>query len=140
MNVIEKQVAIVQEFAGFQTWEERYKHLIALGRDLPDLPDEDKTDDAKVRGCSSSVWLHAERADDGTIRFRADSDAILVRGLVALLLRVYSHERPETIVETEPMFVEELELTQHLTQTRANGLASMVKQIKAYAVAFAARE
>lgn len=139
MNVIEKQVAIVQEFAEFQNWEDRYKHLIQIGRSLPDLPDADKTDDAKVRGCSSSVWLHAELADDGTVTLRADSDAILVRGLVALLLRVYSGERPAAIIDTDPMFIEELELTQHLTQTRANGLASMVKQIKAYAVAFAAR-
>lgn len=139
MNIIEKQVAIVREFSGLESWEERYKHLIKIGRELPALPAAEQTEEAKVRGCSSSVWLHADELADGRIRYRADSDAMIVRGLVALLLRVYSDERPEAILETEPMFVEELELAQHLSQTRASGLASMVKQIKTYALAFKSR-
>ncbi|MDA3963641.1 MAG: SufE family protein [Planctomycetota bacterium] len=139
MNIIEKQVAIVREFAVFESWEERYKHLIKIGRELPALPAEDQTDDAKVRGCSSSVWLHANCNDDGSVHLRADSDAMIVRGLVALLVRVYTDEQPDAILSTEPMFIEELELEQHLTQNRANGLASMVKQIKTYALAFKAQ-
>ena len=140
MGIIDKQVAIVREFSAFDGWEERYKHLIKIGRELPALPPEDQTEDAKVRGCSSSVWLHATMDDQGRVHYRADSDAMIVRGLVALLLRVYSDEPPEAIIETEPMFIEELELAQHLSQTRANGLASMVTQIKAYALAFKARK
>lgn len=140
MNMIEKQVAIVREFAAFTDWEDRYKHLIKIGRELPALSEGDRTDEAKVRGCSSNVWLHAELDADGRLHLRADSDAMIVRGLVALLLRVYSDEAPADVLATEPMFIEELELTQHLTQTRANGLASMIKQIKTYALAFQSRE
>lgn len=136
MSMLEKQLAIVREFADLPDWEARYKRIIAIGRALDALPEELRDDEHKVRGCASNVWLHAERADDGHVRYRADSDAMIVRGLVALLVRVYDDESPADILATEPLFIDELELAQHLSSNRANGLASMVQQIKQYAAAF----
>lgn len=138
MGILQKQIAIVERFQALPNWEERYKQLIALGRRLPPLPPEEQTDEAKVRGCSSSVWLHADLVD-GKVRYRADSDALIVKGLVSLLLEVYSDEAPADIVKHEPLFIEELGLNQHLSANRANGLSSMVKQIKTYAVALQAQ-
>lgn len=137
MGILDEQIAIVREFDALPSWEERYKRLIRIGRELPELPPERRTEDSRVRGCASNVWLHAG-LDDGLVRYEADSDALIVRGLIALLLRVYSGRAPEDIVATEPLFVEELELTQHLSQTRANGLASMVRRIKQHALPFVA--
>ena len=135
MSLIQRQIAIVEEFAPLTNWEDRYKKIIAIGRELPDLDESLKTDDAKVRGCASSVWLHASLEGD-RVRYQADSDAVIVRGLVALLMRVYDDASPADILATEPMFIEELELAQHLTSNRANGLAAMVKQLKLYALGF----
>lgn len=135
MSVLMKMAAIVEEFEACSDWEARYQHLIELGRALPALSADEQTDDAKVRGCSSSVWLHAELRD-GLVHYRADSDALLVKGLVAILLRAYSGQKPADIVRTPPAFIEELGLEQHLSATRANGLGAMVTQIKAYALAF----
>lgn len=139
MGILQKQMAIIGEFDQLENWEDRYKLIIKKGRALPDLPETEKTDDAKVRGCSSSVWLHAD-CEDGKVHYRADSDAILVRGLVAMLLDVYNDEEPAEIIKHEPLFIEELGLNQHLSSNRANGLSSMVKQIKTYALAFQAKE
>ena len=97
MSILQKQLAIIAEFEAVESWEERYKLLIKKGRELSALPDSDKTEDSKVRGCSSSVWLHSELQGD-TLHFRADSDALLVRGLVALLLAVYNDERPQDVI------------------------------------------
>lgn len=135
MGILQKQLAVIAEFEGLADWEARYGLIIARGRALPELPTADKTDAAKVRGCSSSVWLHA-RFEDGLVHYRADSDAILVRGLVALLLEVYSGETPAEILAQEPHFIAELGLHQHLTTNRANGLGAMMKQIKTFALAY----
>lgn len=126
---------IVDEFAFFDDWVQRYEYIIELGKALPDLPEEKKDDAHKVPGCQSQVWFHARR-EDGRIHFDADSDAMIVRGLVALLLRVYSGRTPEEIIGTPPAFFEVLELGSHLSGSRANGLHAMVTRIHAYAKAF----
>ncbi|TVR45289.1 MAG: SufE family protein [Planctomycetota bacterium] len=135
-SVLQEQMAIIAEFEAFSDWEERYKHLIALGRKLEGLPSELQIDEHKVRGCSSSVWLVAEPGANGSVHFRADSDAVLVRGLVALLLRVYNDRSPQEIITNEPAFIEELGLNTQLSANRANGLSAMVARIKAVAAGF----
>lgn len=137
MSLVERQKQIVAEFSGLSDWEDRYKKLIELGKALPELPDSKKTEDSKVKGCQSQVWMHA-RLDNGQIVFEADSDAILVRGLVALLLRVYSGATPAEILATPPDFVKEIGLESKLSPSRANGLFSMIKQMKYYAMAYQA--
>lgn len=133
MTILQPQLAIVDEFSALTDWEARYTRIIQIGRALPALAEEYKNETNKVRGCSSQVWLVATTRD-GLIHFQADSDALIVRGLIALLLRVYSGQPADEIVNTEAMFVEELELSQHLSATRANGLAAMVARIKSEAV------
>ncbi len=125
--------AIVAEFLALTDWEDRFKRIIALARDLPPMPDELKTDGNKVRGCSSSVWLHAER-DGDRVTYLADSDAVMVRGLVALLLKVYSGQRAEEILATQPTFIERIGLNQNLSPNRANGLTAMVTVIRKQAL------
>jgi len=126
------QDAIIEEFAFFGDWTERYQYLIDLGRKLPAFPDDLKTDAHKVHGCQSLVWLVAE-GDAQNLRFRAISDSAIVSGLIALLLRVYSGRPAREILDTEPRFVEALGLARHLSPTRNNGLAAMLKTIKEYA-------
>lgn len=137
MSLIDRQKEIVAEFSSLNDWEDRYKKLIELGKALPDLPDGKKQEDFKVKGCQSQVWMHA-RLDGDRVVFEADSDALLVRGLVALLLRVYSNATPQEILETPPDFVKEIGLESKLSPSRANGLFSMIKQMKFYAMAFQA--
>lgn len=131
----ERQQAVVSEFASLSNWEDRYKKLIEIGKSLPDLPDAKKTEDSKVKGCQSQVWMHAH-VEGGKIIFEADSDALLVRGIVALLLRVYSNATPAEILSSAPDFVKEIGLESKLSPSRANGLFSMIKQMKFYAMAF----
>lgn len=126
---------IVDEFAFFDDWVQRYEYIIELGKALPDLSDDKKDDAHRVPGCQSQVWFHARR-EDGRVHFDADSDAMIVRGLVALLLRVYSGRTPAEIISTPPAFFEVLELGSHLSGSRANGLHAMVTRIHAYAKAF----
>lgn len=137
MSIVERQKQIVAEFQSLTDWEDRYKKLIEIGKALPDFPDSKKLEDFKVKGCQSQVWIHA-RLEDGRVVFEADSDALLVRGLVALLLRVYSNSTPAEILATPPDFVKEIGLESKLSPSRANGLFSMIKQIQFYAVAFQA--
>lgn len=136
-SVSDRQKRVVEEFAGVEDWEDRYKKLIELGKALPDLPDAKKLEEYKVKGCQSQVWIHA-RKEAGRIHFEADSDALLVRGLVALLLRVYSGATPEDILRTPPNFVKEIGLESKLSPSRANGLVSMIKQMRFYALALSA--
>ena len=123
------------EFSGFSDWEDKYKHIIGLGKALVEMPEELKTEDNKVKGCQSQVWLHAE-LKEGKIIFQADSDASIVKGIVSVLVRVYSDSTPEEVLATKPEFLDEIGLRQHLSMSRANGLSSMVKQISMYALAF----
>lgn len=135
MTIQETQNDIVEEFADFFDWEEKYAHIIALGRKLAPFPEEHRMEANKVRGCQSQVWLHAA-LDGDVVRFWGDSDALIVKGLVALALRVYSGRTPQEITATEPEFIKRIGLDTHLSPTRTNGFASMIKQIKLYAVGF----
>lgn len=126
---------IVEDFELFEEWEEKYQYIIELGQKLPPLAEEFKTDDRKIKGCQSSVWLHASESD-GKIIFNADSDSTFVKGEIALLIQVMSGRTPEEIINAELGFIDRIGLRQHMAQTRANGLASMIKQMKLYAIGF----
>jgi cysteine desulfuration protein SufE len=133
MNEVEAaQREVVDEFSLFDNWMDRYQYLIDLGKRLPEFPSEDKTDANKVRGCQSQVWFTAESRDD-RLHFRAISDAAIVSGLIAVLLRIYSDKRADEILATPARFVDALQLQQHLSPTRSNGLASMMKAIQQFA-------
>lgn len=136
MTLKERGDQVADEFAKLSSWEDRYKKIIALGKSLPDLPENLRTEDAKVKGCQSQVWLHAKLNDRGEIEFQGDSDALLVKGLVALLLKVYSGSTPEEILTTPPDFLKAIGFEGNLSPSRANGLFSMLKQIRYYAAAF----
>lgn len=138
MQTIEqKQAAIVAEFQAIADWRERYRHIINLGRELPELSEDLRIDRYKVKGCQSQVWLIAS-LEDGRVHFQADSDAAIVRGLVAIVVRVFSGHTPDEIIAARPTFVDEIGLSEHLSQTRANGLSAMLRQIRLYAAAFKA--
>lgn len=136
MNPVEeKQKEIIAKFAGFSSWEERYKYIIQLGKNLPPFPADKRTDENRVKGCQSQVWLHAFLEGDRVI-YQADSDAMIVKGLASILVSVFNNQQPSAIVQSGTDFLSEIGLTSHLSQSRANGLAAMVKQFKNYAVAF----
>ncbi|MEY4651134.1 MAG: hypothetical protein RJA06_1207 [Bacteroidota bacterium] len=132
-----REAEVVEEFEFFDEWMDRYEHLIAQGKTLPAASESIKTDDNLIRGCQSKVWITAEKRE-GLVYFTADSDAIITRGLVALLLRVYNGLAPEVLAQADFGFLQEIGLTEHLSPTRANGLQSMMKQIRLYGVAFQA--
>ena len=135
-SIIEKQKIIVDEFKKFDSWEPKYKYIIELGRQLTQMPDKFKIENNKVKGCQSQVWLYAELTSDNKIHFTADSDALIVKGLIALLLKVYDLEVPSEVLKTPPHFISEIDLGTHLSPSRANGLNAMIKQIMNYSVAF----
>src|ERR1035437_8094320 len=135
MTINEVQQEIIEEFSVYDDWMDKYSYLIELGNDLKDLDPREKTDEHLIRGCQSRVWLVSDFVD-GKIIFRGESDAVIVKGLVALLLRVVSNRTPEEILNNELFFIEAIGLNQHLSPTRSNGLLSMIKQIKLYAVAY----
>ncbi|PCH77599.1 MAG: Fe-S metabolism protein SufE [Flavobacteriaceae bacterium] len=135
MSIKEIQKEIIDEFSMFEDWMERYEYIIELGKDLPIIADSFKTDDNLIMGCQSKVWLHAAIAAD-KISFTADSDAILTKGIVALLIRILSEQSPMDIMSADLFFINEIGLTEHLSPTRANGLLAMVKQLKLYALAY----
>ncbi|MDG1698468.1 MAG: SufE family protein [Polaribacter sp.] len=133
MTIKEIQEEIIDEFSMFDDWMDRYEYLIELGKSLPIIDDQFKLDENLIKGCQSKVWLYSELEND-TIKFSADSDAILTKGIAALLLRVYSGQKPGDILTAETSFIDEVGLKEHLSPTRANGLVSMIKQIKMYAI------
>ena len=135
MTIQDIQTEIIDEFEFLEDWMERYEHLIALGKSLPLIDEKHKTKDDLISGCQSQVWLHAEKDNDKLV-FTADSDAILTKGVIALLLRVFSNQTPEDILNTKLDFIDKIGLKENLSPTRANGLVSMIKQIKLYALAF----
>ena len=139
MTIKEIKNEIVDEFSFFDDWEQRYEYLIELGKSLEALPEEEKTDDKIIKGCQSSVWLDAE-LNDGVIEFKADSNAILPKGIAALLIRMYNNQTPKDILESDTNFINEIGLAEFLSPTRANGLLSMVKQFKFYAIAFQSKQ
>ncbi len=135
MNIETIQADLIDEFSIFDDWMERYEYMIELGKSLPMIASEFKTDDNIIKGCQSKVWLHAELENE-TVVFTADSDAIITKGIVAILIRVFSNQSPETILKTNTDFIDEIGLKEHLSPTRANGLVSMIKKIKMYALAY----
>ncbi len=135
MSINEIQNEIIDEFAVFEDWMDKYSYLIELGNELKDLDPKEKNDQYLIKGCQSRVWLIPEFVD-GKVIFRGESDAVIVKGLVALLLRVVSNQTPQEIMNTDLYFVDAIGLKQHLSPTRSNGLLSMIKQIKLYAVAY----
>ena len=138
MNIKEIQNEIVDEFSMFDDWMERYEYIIELGKGLPIIEEQFKTEDNIIKGCQSKVWVHAEEKD-GKVVFSADSDAILTKGIIAILIRSFSNQTPAAILEANTDFVDEIGLKEHLSATRANGLVSMIKKIKMYALAFEAK-
>ena len=132
MQVIDLEKEIISEFEMFDNWMEKYEYLIELGKDLPLISSTHKSDENIIKGCQSKVWLHAEFEKD-LISFYADSEAIITKGIIALLIRVLNNQSPENILDAKLNFINEIGLTNHLSPTRANGLVEMVKQMKAYA-------
>jgi len=134
-SIQEIQEDIIDEFSMFEDWEERYQYMIDLGKTLPLIDEQFKTEDNIIKGCQSKVWVHAE-FNDNKIEFTADSDAIITKGIIAILIRVYSNQSPKAIMEANTDFIDEIGLKEHLSPTRANGLVSMIKQLKMYAIAY----
>ncbi|MBQ0733769.1 SufE family protein [Aquimarina celericrescens] len=135
MTIQEIQEEIVDEFSMFDDWMQRYEYMIELGKSLPLIEEKYKTDDNIIKGCQSKVWVHAEMNDD-KVDFTADSDAIITKGIIAILIRAFSGQHPKDIIEADTSFIDEIGLKEHLSPTRANGLVSMIKQLKMYAIAY----
>lgn len=128
-SIEEKQQSIVDEFAIYDDWMDKYEYIIELGKELPLIANNYKTEDRLIKGCQSRVWLHAEK-DGNIMQFAADSDAIITKGIIALLIRVLNNEKPEVIAKSDLHFIKEIGLQEHLSPTRSNGLVSMIKQMK----------
>ncbi len=139
MNIKEIQEEIIDEFSMFDDWMQRYEYIIDLGKKLPLIKEEFKTDDNIIKGCQSKVWLKGEENQENII-FTADSDAILTKGIIAILIRVFSNQKSADILNADMDFIDEIGLKEHLSPTRANGLVSMIKNIKMYALAFDAKK
>ncbi|HPE75482.1 MAG TPA: SufE family protein [Draconibacterium sp.] len=135
MTIEQVQQEIIEEFSVYTDWMDKYGYLIELGNELKELDAKEKIDQNLIKGCQSRVWLVAE-LEDGKINFRGESDAVIVKGLVALLLRAVSGRTPDELIDNELHFIDDLGLKQHLSPTRSNGLLAMVKQIRLYAVAY----
>ncbi len=138
MSITELQADIVDEFSLFDDWMQRYEYIIDLGKSLPLIDEQYKTDENIIKGCQSKVWVHGELLEDKIV-FTADSDAILTKGIIAILLRVFSNQKATDILDANTDFIDAIGLKEHLSPTRANGLVSMIKQIKMYALAFNAK-
>lgn len=137
-NIEEIQQEIISEYGYYEDWMEKYELIIEAGKSLEKMEDTFKTDENMIRGCQSRVWLHSTYRD-GRVFYEADSDAIITRGLIALLIRTYNSQSPQDIIETKPHFVEAIGLREHLSPTRSNGLLAMIKQIKLEALAYEAK-
>ncbi|EMQ95733.1 Sulfur acceptor protein SufE for iron-sulfur cluster assembly [Xanthomarina gelatinilytica] len=135
MSIQDIQNDIIEEFAMFDDWEERYQYMIDLGKTLPLIDEQYKTDDYLIKGCQSKVWVHANMENNKVV-FTADSDAIITKGVIAILIRVFSNQRPKDIIDANTDFIDKIGLKEHLSPTRANGLVSMIKQLKMYAFAY----
>jgi cysteine desulfuration protein SufE len=136
VTIEEKQQEIISEFGMFNDWMQKYEYIIELGKDLPLIEEKYKVDDNLIKGCQSRVWLHAELNNEGKLNLSADSDAIITKGLIALVIRVLNDEMPRDVANAQLHFVKDIGLSEHLSPTRSNGLASMIGQIKNYAIAY----
>jgi len=137
-TIQEIQNEIIEEFALFDEWMDKYEHIIELGKELPIIKEENKTEDNLIKGCQSRVWLQADLTD-GKLIFSADSDAIITKGIIALVIQVFSNQTPKDITEADLFFIDKIGLQEHLSPTRSNGLVAMVKQIKMYALVYNAK-
>ena len=135
MTIEAIQEELIDEFSIFEDWMQRYEYMIDLGKSLPLIDENLKSDDKLIKGCQSKVWLNSELKDDKII-FTADSDAIITKGIIAILVRVFSDQKPQAILDASTDFIDEIGLKEHLSPTRANGLVSMIKQMKMYALAY----
>ncbi len=133
INAVQEEV--VEEFSLFDDWMQRYEYMIELGKSLPLIDPEYKTEENIIKGCQSKVWIHADLEGDKLV-FTADSDAIITKGIIAVLIRVFSNQHPDAILGADTSFIDKIGLKEHLSPTRANGLVSMIKQLKMYAIAF----
>lgn len=136
MTINEQQDAIIDEFADIDDWMDRYAYIIDMGNALEPMPEKYKTPQNLIEGCQSRAWLNAELDSDGKVQFRADSDAIIVKGIISMLVNVLSGHTPQEILDTDLYFIDKIGLAEHLSPTRSNGLAAMVKQMRLYAIAF----
>jgi len=139
MTIAERQEEIIADFELFDDWMAKYEYIIDLGKELPMIQEEFKTEENKIKGCQSQVWLHAEMLNEHLL-FSADSDAIITKGLIALMIQVLSNSKPDEIAKADLFFIDRIGLTDHLSPTRSNGLLAMVKQMKMYGVAFQASQ
>jgi cysteine desulfuration protein SufE len=135
MTIQEIQDTIVEEFSMFENWMQRYEYIIELGKSLPLIEEKYKTEENTIKGCQSKVWVHAELKND-RLMFTADSDAIITKGIIAVLIRVFSNQKPAAIIAANANFIDKIGLKEHLSPTRANGLVNMIKQLKMYALAY----
>lgn len=140
MSIEERQQEVIEEFAFFDDWMQKYEHIIELGKELPLIDAAHKDEEHLIKGCQSQVWLHADRSSDGKVHFTADSDAIITKGMIALMIRVLSGAPAADIAAADLHFLKDIGLYEHLSPTRSNGLASMVKQMKFYGLAFQGKE
>jgi cysteine desulfuration protein SufE len=138
MTILESQNEIIEEFALFDEWMDKYEHIIELGKDLPIIKAQHKVEENLIKGCQSRVWLHAELVDNKIV-FSADSDAIITKGIIGLVIRVFSNHTPKEIADSELFFIDQIGLQEHLSPTRSNGLLAMVKQIKIYAIVYSSQ-
>jgi len=139
MNIKEKQEEIIDEFSMFDDWDERFQYVIDLGKGLPLIDEQYKTEENTIKGCQSKVWLHGEMVNNKIV-FTADSDAIITKGIIAILIRVFSNQTASEILNADTNFIDQIGLKEQLSPTRANGLVSMIKNIKMYALAFDAKK
>lgn len=132
-TIEELQNELIEQFEPFDDWMDRYQLIIEMGDELPQITEQEKKDENLIEGCQSRVWIVCEAHDDGTLQFRADSDALIVKGIAAMLLKIYDGQTPSAILNSPLFFIERLNLTGHLSPTRSNGLSSMIQRIKTYA-------
>jgi cysteine desulfuration protein SufE len=134
-SIQERKEEIIDEFSMFDDWMQKYEYMIELGKTLPMIDEKYKVEENIIKGCQSKVWVYAEM-DDDQVSYTADSDAIITKGIIAILIRVFSGQKPEDIINADTSFIDEIGLKEHLSPTRANGLVSMIKQMKMYAIAY----
>lgn len=139
MTIQEIEQSIIDEFSNYEEWLDKYSYLIELGKECPVIDEKDKTENNLIKGCQSRVWLSCTYSD-GKLHFRADSDAVITKGIISLLIRALSDQTPQDILAADLHFIDEIGLKEHLSPTRSNGLTSMVKQIKMYALAFSMKQ
>lgn len=140
MSIEEKEKEIIEEFSNFEDWMDKYSYIIEIGNSCPIIEEKEKTENNLIKGCQSRVWVSAKLDENGLMQITADSDAVITKGIITLLLRVFNNQKPQDVYSAELKFVDEIGLKSHLSPTRSNGLLSMIKQIKLYALAFSVKQ